>query len=95
MTESDLQLGLKVLGLVYEEPQRLLTTMEEDLSQQGVPEMAMMQQLVKALEDDYTELKGCHISLNVKSKQEGHRRGKQANQHLHQPWGPPHSPGLG
>ena len=32
MTESDLQVGLEVLDLVQEEPQRLLMAMEEDPS---------------------------------------------------------------
>ena len=35
MTESNLQAGLEVLGLVHKEPQRLLMAMEEDLSQWG------------------------------------------------------------
>ena len=47
MTENDLQKGLDVLGLVYEEAQRLLMNMEQNLSQQGTPEMAMMQGLLR------------------------------------------------
>ena len=84
MTECDLQAGLEVLGLVYEEPWRLLMAMEEDLSQQGAPETAMMWQLVKALEDDYTKLKVSQYLLkHVKPQWEGHSRQKQANWHLH------------
>ena len=48
MTENNLQAGLEVLGLVYEEPERLLMAMEEDPSQWGAPETAIMWQLVKA-----------------------------------------------
>ena len=89
MAESDLQAGLEVLGLVYEEPQRLLMAMEEDVP----PKMAMMQQLVKALEDDYTELKGSQYLLKCQTPMKGHGREKHINQHPHQLQGSPHSLG--
>ena len=57
MTEGDFQVGLEILDLVQVEPQCLLTAMEEDTSQRETVKMAMMQHLIKALQDDYVELK--------------------------------------
>ena len=42
MMEGDLQTGMEILDLVQEEPQRLLMAIEEDLSQRGAVETAMM-----------------------------------------------------
>ena len=49
MMERDIQAGLEILDLVYDEPQRLLTVRDEDPFQRGTPETAMLQQLVKAI----------------------------------------------
>ena len=57
MTEGDLQVGLEILNLVQVEPWCLLTAMERDTSQRRTVKMAMMWQLVKALQDDYIKLK--------------------------------------
>ena len=42
MTESDLQVGLEILDLIWKEPQRLLMAIEEDPSQMGATETAIL-----------------------------------------------------
>ena len=42
VTKRDIQAGLEILGLVYDEPQRLLMAMDKDPSQRGTPEMTTM-----------------------------------------------------
>ena len=63
VTEGNIKAGLQVLGLVYIELQRLLMAREENPSQWEAPETALTGKLVKALEDDYTELKGSQYLL--------------------------------
>ena len=61
--ERDIQARLEILGLSYKQPQRLLPVMDEEPYQKGTPEMVRMWQLVKAMEDDFTELKGSQYLL--------------------------------
>ena len=71
MTERDIQAQLEILSLVYKEPQRPLMAMDEDPSHRGTPEMAMMLQLIKAMEDDYTKLKGSQYLLKCPTPSRG------------------------
>ena len=79
MNETDLQMGLEILDPVQKEPQSLLMAIEEDPSQRGATKTAMMQQLGKALEDDYIKLKsnlcllGCQTSTGRACRREAHQ----------------------
>ena len=82
MTESNLQVGLETLDLAWEEPQRLVHAIEEDPSQRGAAKTAMMQHLVKVLEDDYTELKGSQcLQIESRPKSPG-TLAKQEEEHI-------------
>ena len=61
--------------------------------QVGAPKTAMMWQIVKALEDDYTKLKGSQHLLRCQTPMRGQWEGEHPNQHLHLLWSPPHPAG--
>ena len=54
----------------------------------------MMQQLVKALEDDYTKLKSSQNLLKHQTPMRGSWEGEACNPASYQPWSPPHQPGV-
>ena len=91
MMERDIEAGLEILGLVYEEPQRLLMAMEGNPFQTGALEMAMMWQPSKALGDDYTKLKGSQYLLKHQTPPRG--PGEEAKcQQASSPIGEPSTP---
>ena len=69
MMKRDIQAGLEIL--VYDEPIRLLMGRDEDPIQRGTLETAMLYQLIKAMEDDYTKLKGSQCLLKCSTPSRG------------------------